>query len=414
MADVNDTNALSQRLENTIEKIETADVDEADREAIQDYAEWKRRRAASVNTARIYIRGVTLSAERYDGRLTAIENASEVEALITAHEKAGCTAAKSINSKLDGLRDFWRWCETTGHGVEDYRWVDLVKNVQPSRENPGVDELDPEFILSEEEIVELRQAATNYRDKAFIEFLADTGARVTLATQLKRGDLDLESTPPVYRPNPDGIGHKDVAVKDYVLHDSVRHLKLYLKEAHPDEHPDAPLFALERGYDPEDRENGAISVRNAFERLRMIADTAGIERDRAHPHNLRKSAVVRMRMKYDMSWSAIQKRMEWSDSALPKMKETYRAIENRDEIQMVAQELGYAEPEEGAEDAKTIECRTCGRMVSPADDYCRDCGADPRAEPVDPVQSELGRAFAELDTPTARTLLDAIEAIPDE
>lgn len=343
MADVNDTNGLRRRLQNVIDKIDTADVSAADRAALKDYAQWKRRRASSLNTARIYIRGVTLSAERYDGSITTVDNALTVEDIISAHEAAGCKASKSINSKLDGLRDFWRWCESTDHGVDEYRWVDLVKNVEASDENPGTDPLDPDLILSESEITALVRGVDSYRDKALIEFLADTGARITLTTQMKRGDIDVETVPPTFRPNPQGIAHKDVATKDFVLKESTDALRRYLDEAHPDEHADAPLFALHRGYDPEERSAGAISRRRAFDVLTDAATDAGIDPERAHPHNIRKSAVVRMRLKHDMSWDAIQKRMEWSDQSLPRMKAIYRRIDNSDEVEMVADELGYGE-----------------------------------------------------------------------
>lgn len=385
MANVNDTNSFSRQLENAIQKIEEADTTEEDKEAMRAYAKWKKRRA-KVRTATIYIRGVVHSADRHSRPIIGVDEAMEVEDIISAHEAAGCKKAKSINSKLTALRDFWRWCEGTEYGVDDYRWVELVQNVEPSEENPGVEPLDPEVILSEDEVSKLRDASRNYRDKALIEFLFDTGARITLATQMKRGDVNLERQPPTFRPNPDGIGHKGVGVKDFVLHESTRHLRLYLNEAHPDDHEDAPLWALERGYNPADRVNGAMSRRSAFDRLVKAAEAAGIEAERAHPHNIRKSAVVRMRLKHDMSWDAIQKRMEWTDVALPKMKEVYRAIENEDEIEMVARELGYARGSgEEVEELQNTKCWNCGREISSADDFCRGCG-------VSTDEAEAGRA----------------------
>lgn len=411
MANVNDTNNLAGRLEKVIAKIDTADVDEADREAIRDYASWKRRRADSPNTAINYIRDVTLTAERHDVPITEVDGVTEADDILDTLEASGCTAAKSINTKLCGLRDFWRWCESTDHGLDDYRWVDLVKNVKPTPKNPGPEPLDPDFVLGEDEITALREAARNNRDKALIEFLADTGARITLATQMKRGAIDTEAQPPTFRPNPRGVGQKGVPTKDYVLHESARHLRLYLAESHPDAHRDAPLFAKEHGYDADDRENSALGRRGAFGRLMVAADAAGIDRKRAHPHNLRKSAVVRMRLKHDMSWPAIQKRMEWSDKSLPAMKEIYHAIDNTEEIELVARELGYSAPDDTEAPPESVECWNCGREIDPHDSFCRGCGVEPDADPVD---AQLGRALASLDADGRRELLAAVEAVTDD
>jgi len=342
VANVNDTNGLRRRLDRLIDRIDTADIPEADRAALADYSAWKRRRSSSINTTINYVSAVLHSSQRHDAPVTAVEDASEVEAIISAHEAAGATAAKSVNAKLDGLRDFWRWCDgQTEHGVDDYRWVELVTNVEPSPENPGPELLDPDLILGEADISRLVSGANNYRDKAFIEFLCDTGARVTLATQMKRGDVNPEAHPPTFRPNADGIAHKDVATKDYVLKESAEPIAEYLAEAHPDAHDEAPLFAVRKGYDPEARAEGAIARRSALDALARAAETAGIDRACVKPHNLRKTAVARMILRHGMSWEAIQKRMDWGDKSLPRMKEIYRRLDNSDEVELVARELGY-------------------------------------------------------------------------
>lgn len=355
MANVNDTNGLRRRLDRLVDRIDDADIPEADRAALSEYAAWKRRRASSLNTAINYISAVLHTSQRHDAPVTAVADATEVEAIISAHEAAGCTAAKSINSKLDGLRDFWRWCEGVEHGVDDYRWVDRVQNVEPSEENPGPVLLDPDLILGEAEISRLVRGADNYRDKAFIEFICDTGSRVTLATQLKRGNVAPEAHPPTFQPNPEGVAHKDVATKDYVLKESAEPIATYLRESHPDDNDDAPLFALRKGYDPGDRANGAMSRRAALDALAVAADAAGIDRECVKPHNLRKTAVSRMLLKHDMSWEAIQKRMDWGDTSLPRMKKIYRRLDNSEEVEMVAAELGYDEEAERTMDDAVTE-----------------------------------------------------------
>lgn len=125
------------------------------------------------------------------------------------------------------------------------------------------------------------------------------------------------------------------------MKESARYLRISLNEAYPGDHDEAPLFALLHGYDPEERQHGAMSRRSAFQRLAATADAAGVERERAQPHNLRKSAVVRMRLNHDISRDAVQKRMKWSNNVLLQMNGESRARSNEDEIKMVAREFGW-------------------------------------------------------------------------
>lgn len=360
-----------------------ARVAEADREALVDFANHLKRRVAE-STYRSYLSDLRVSAVRTDTPLIEYDGVTDVDALVADHEAAGCKSAGGLNSHLSALRKFLEWLDGVDeHGHDDYRFRKLIENVQPNGTNDGADPVDPEFVFSSDEVTAMTEAATNPRDAALIQFLADAGPRISLALQIKRGDVDVPAGEPgTFRPNPDAVGHKDVPNERYRLHESRRHLRVWLNEYHPDDHPDAPLFTKMRGYDPDDRENGAIHPATAETALERAAERAGIDTDRAHPHNFRKTAVTRMRVKHDMSWDAIQHRTGWSDTSLAEMKEIYRRIDEDERLAIVDRELGNETDDEDTPAPTPEPCANCGRELDPDWNVCPGCGADPDADPT--------------------------------
>lgn len=387
MADVDDARGMASLVEAQYKRLENADIAESDREAIETYADWKSRRVSSQGTIKTYVNNLTLSAERSPKPLIEYETITDVDALLDAHEDAGVTKANSLNTYLSAAKGFWKWLESAPeYGEGDYKFRHFIEMVEPNAENPGTDPLPEgydslaEFILSEEEIAALREGANNYRDKALISFLCDAGPRITLACQIKRGNVDVSGeSRDTFRPNPQGEGHKKVPDKDYLLHESSRHIRVYLQEAHPDDHDDAPLFAKMADYE---RQDGALHPDSAKKRLKKAAENAGIDPARARPHNLRKTAVTRMRVKHNMTWEAIQMRTGWADSSLSQLKSVYRSIENSDELEMVEAELG-AETDTESEELPSPECWQCSRDLEPGDTYCSGCGVSQDVEPGD-------------------------------
>lgn len=99
--------------------------------------------------------------------------------------------------------------------------------------------MDPDDLLSPDEVRTLRGAADHPHEKALIEFLADTGMRAAAALHVKRGDIsNLDGEMPTYKPNTDGEAQKGMPVKPLPIIHSPRHLRQYLNQYHPDDHPE--------------------------------------------------------------------------------------------------------------------------------------------------------------------------------
>jgi integrase len=415
MANINDARntrgQLDQERTKLSEAAEQGEIAERDREAIDAYASYKKRRVGSIGTVATYLNRLRTSATRVEKPLVAFENTLDVEALLDAHEDAGTKAASTLNNHLSALRGLLEWLDgSDAHGHDDYSFRAFIENVEPSDDNPGRDAVDPEFVLSGSEVADIREAASHPREEALSEFLADAGPRIALACQMRCGDVTVNREEAgTFRPNPNGIGHKKVPDRNYRLHESQRHLRRWLNSHHPEapDTPDeAPLFPVKRGYDPAEREECALSPSAAEAALKKAAEAAGIDSDRAHPHNWRRTAVTRMRAKHDMSWNAIQLRTGWSDQSLAEMKHFYRRIDEADKLALVDRELGVATEEDAEAEAPEPEpCINCGANVPPHGTICPACGTDQSLDdprPPEEVRREQVReTVAEMLGPVA-------------
>lgn len=428
MADINDASSLQLKLEQEQQALDRDhDNDKhatSDYDAISAYITHRANdlKVSSVGTYLSYLRH---SANRTDEALVEYTSTNDVDALLDVHEEHGVEAASTINGYVAALRGFYEWLD--GHEEYGrYRFWDRIRQRKPDTDTGSNSPLvDPEFVLDESEVADIRRAAKP-REATLVEFLADTGARISLALQLKCGAIETpREAPGTYTPNPDGLGQKGVPVERYRLHESQAQLRQWLAEHHPEApapHEEAPVFPVKGGwYDPGDRSEMAVSGDAARAALRRAAEDAGYDAERVHPHNLRKTAVVRMRVKHDMDWSAIALRAAWNDSSLPQMKEIYRRIDEGDRLAIVDEQLGLDTGEDAGSDVEQVDCVNCGRMVSSLAEVCQFCGAsqspisEERRELLETVRRQLERASVVLEegTPIRENLLE-VKLMVDE
>jgi integrase/recombinase XerD len=120
------------------------------------------------------------------------------------------------------------------------------------------------------------------RDRALAELLYGAGLRVSEAVGLERGGVDLESK--VVRVI--GKGDRERVVP--IGREAADALRRYLARGRPH---------LDRRHRPElflNAQGGPLTRAGAFLILRRLADKAGLERDRVHPHLLRHSFATHL------------------------------------------------------------------------------------------------------------------------
>jgi integrase/recombinase XerD len=213
---------------------------------------------------------------RYLGGSPAAATTPQLESYV-AQMRADGLANTTIARRVAALRSFYR------HQVL----------VGARRDNPAAELSLPKRrralpkTLSPGEVERLIDAATgvtprSLRDQALVELLYGAGLRVSEAVGLDRSAVDLEQR--IVRAI--GKGSKERIVP--IGRPAVDALNRYLARGRP---------YLDRRHRPElflNAQGGALSRAGAFLILRKLADKAGLEPGRVHPHLLRHSFATHL------------------------------------------------------------------------------------------------------------------------
>lgn len=377
------------------------DVHEADRGPI---VQWMQRKDGSVaiSSLQTYLRRVRIASERANTALVEMDEADFHDLVFSLrhdYELSDSTIRSYEIAVLMFIADMT--------GAE---WPDDVEKTTVDDDGP-----DGDAMLDPADVGDLTATARHQRDVAFIEFLADTGCRLSLALSLRVGDVDL-SEPETYTPNADAVGLKGAAIQEYPLIDSAGAIRGYLRGAHP--RPDDEDVALFHKLKPASREGderwsdaGSVNPNAARQQLSRIADRAGVEKP-VNPHAFRHAAVTRM-VREGYSRSQIEHRVHWTlDTDMWEIYEHVTAEEHNDDI---FREAGVVDAADGPDRVRK-RCGGCRDAIAPHHEYCPQCGkavtAEAEAE-VDESKDTVLDDFVAATNPVARrelrTLLDELD-----
>ncbi len=244
-------------------------------EAVEEYlSSLAVERGLSANTLAAYRRDLAQYVTFLEGREPTAGLVVEYVATLHGSSLAPSTIARKIAS-LRGLHRF-----LVGEGLAHVDPTALVETPRLPRRLPKALSVDELF-----RILDSPDAATplGRRDRALLEFMYATGARVSETVGLDLEAIDLEERTAIVtgkgshqRMVPIG-GHAVSAITAY-LPDRMR-----LKGTRPD--PGA-LFLSSRGR--------RLSRQGVWVIVKRNAESAGIDRDRISPHVLRHSAATHM------------------------------------------------------------------------------------------------------------------------
>jgi integrase len=371
MADTTDPQRYAEGLQKERDALAESDaVHEADRDAIKRYLR-RRDGAVKVSTLGTYLRRLRVASERSDVPLVALEE-SDYHELVFVLRHEYDLADSTVRTYENAILPF------LGR-MTSAEWTDDIERTNVETSGPDVDEL-----LDPADIQALTRAANSARDTALIEFLADTGARLSLVVSLRTQDVDL-SDPPTYRPNPNADGLKDAPITDYPLVDSAAAIRSYLRNSHPrPDEPDAALFhalkPFSRDGDERWTDAGALHPNAAYQQLQRIADRAEIDKP-TNPHAFRHAAITRM-VREGYSRSQIEHRVHWTLDT--DMWDTYEHITADEHNEDIFRHAGILEePDEGPDQVRK-RCGTCNDPLAPHHDFCPTCGtaASARAQEI--------------------------------
>jgi integrase len=358
-------------------------------------------------TLALYLRNLRKTAERIDHPLIEFDAAGLDAHSYWLRREAGPSndgfTQSTVRNVQFAVRLFLKTID-----VEGTAWAEDYEILPPEDTSVSSEEL-----LTSDDIGALVDGANNLRDMALIEFLADTGARLSLAGSLRVGDLDLEGDRATYRPNDDATGLKGAPITDYPLIDSPGTLRTYLHSTHPRPDRDDVAFFHRlpgHGYEPGE-DDGTIAPNTIRQQLRVAAENAGVDKP-VNPHNFRHSAVTRM-AREGYSRSQIEHRVHWTiDTDMWATYEHIAAEEHNDDIFAHA---GIESDDSDPLSPEREQCGNCFEHVAPHHEFCPRCGAAVSARAqrhIDDAESEaLALATDEDDPDRRRVAIELAQAL---
>lgn len=418
MADVNDTGNLTGKHERRLQQVKDADIDDTDREAILAFHEFRRSEGNATTTLTTDLSTLRCASERATVPLTTMSN-GDVDDLLTLLATPKEDGGYGLDPEGGGmfnytrsLRVFFRWLDGRDEYGEFSFWNDI------ETPNQTVERQAEDERLTPDDVERLKEAAgrgrNTQRDRALVAFLAD-GPRITLATQLRVGDVNPYGKDPYWTPNDDAnVGHKGIDNRKRTFLWSKAEVRTWLSHGHPDpENDNAPLWPIQQ-YDPANPNEGALSPDGVRAMLERAADRAGIEKP-VNPHNFRHAAMTRLSNDEGLTPQQIQHLAGWADD---RMLEVYDETTDRERNDTIREAVGMpTSTEDEATTRDPTPCPNCRAEVQPGQRFCPNCGESPEASvrlaqknARTDVREGLSEDADDSDRTAARAaLLDALE-----
>jgi integrase len=396
MVSTDDVQNYATKFENQLEKVETADIDDKDRDAIHNFVR-------SVDAAGDVNRGtmvsnlnrLRLAAER--GPCPLVEmSMDDVEQLLFDLRHDHDLSDGTLRNYRKALRKFFKQRDDADFGTEI--------TVGPSR----TDAVDPDDLLTDDEIDDLLSACENPRDKAFIALLADTGLRIGAIASLRIADIDLSGQAGLISIN-EGANVKG-ASGTVPMTWSEGHVAGYLNVHPRRETADAALIHVQEGwYDPDDEGNGAMTYQYLSGRIKDIADDAEISRDRVNAHNFRKSAISRW-IREGMSEQAIKHRACWDVDT--DQIHVYSGVRDEELNEQILDHYDIETDQSTVSRPDLDRCPRCQTALKSDHRFCPGCAAplsQSAAEATDLVEDAAFEGVANADGARVRELAELRE-----
>ncbi|MFB6359988.1 MAG: tyrosine-type recombinase/integrase [Halobacteriales archaeon] len=408
MGDLNDFQRFSATLRNELEALEADHeaglITTPDYERIDRFV--KDRDDIKVSTLAEYLKRTRLTARRADIALTEMDHA-DLQDVFFAFEHGDHPDIKDDGLKPNTMRNY-RKALRIFFAYLDRDWWDEITVGAPVKTRISEDD-----VLNPEEIEALRQASTRPRETALVEFLADTGARLSMVGSLRIADVHLEGDRAYYTPNPNASGLKGAPQQPYPIIDSKAALRTYIRHSHPQpDNPEAAVFHKVQGYT--EGESGAITPQHLSRLLKELAEEADIDKP-VNPHSFRHAAISRMyREGYEKQ--EIQHRVAWNLDT--DMWERYVHLTAEDMNEQIYAAAGVIEESEAAE-RRRERCGNCREVVPQYASYCPTCGEPATAETREltteaesAVVEDLAGAEDALNRQVLKKVHDLIKANP--
>lgn len=384
MTSTSDYRQFAKKLQNELETLEEADIPESDRIAIQRFTQT--RHSMEDSSLGMYVSHLRRASERADVPLVDMDHADYQNFVFDlrhnhGHDGTGL-AETTVCNYQEVLRQFFKEIETD--------WVGKISVDRPDST------VHPDDMLTQDDIAALTSAAPRPRDIALIEFLADTGARTSLAMSLRVRDVSLDGERATYTPNADAQGLKGANIQPYPIIDAKASMRAYLRHSHPrPDEPNAAFFHKTKQFDSDvSVDDGVLAPALVRKRFKKIASDAGVEKP-VNPHNFRHSAISRM---WREGWDKqqIQHRVQWTVDT--DMWKTYVHVHAEDMNEEIFADAGVVDNTDSLSRERGT-CGNCRETLPPHAAYCLNCGEPVTKEARDQLDDVVDAGVEQLAAP---------------
>jgi len=278
--------------------------------------------------------------------------------------RCGGLSKGTIQTYQFSLRNFYRYHSDLG--VDPQHIATYNNDADAS--------VDPDDMLTRDEIEQLKDAASHPMDKMVFELLLYTGLRDNAARTLRVKDIDLEQGVYQFNPTVDyGLKGADERNGKRPLLFAEGSVRNWINNYHPGRHRDdfeeCYLITKKPQYNKVDPKNPVANhvMRYTLNKLR---EKVGVEKP-MKPHAMRHNFVTICKRDYGMDNDTIKYLIGHAkDSRV--METTYSHLSDEDFLNNAQEAAGVREPEETS--TLTPKKCSCGATVEPTAKACPNCG----------------------------------------
>jgi site-specific recombinase XerD/ribosomal protein L40E len=250
------------------------------------------------------------------------------------------------------LKRFYRWLKG---GDEEYpeevRWIKTTFKAR--------DELLPEDLLTEEDVMRLVEACSNPRDKAFIITLYESGARIGEVGSMRIRDVSFEES--YARLMLKG----KTGARRVIVVAATPYLQTWIQNHPLRNDPDAPLWVNIGTVN----RSKAMSYPALAKILKVAAERAGLSK-KVHPHKLRHSRATFLASK--LTEAQMNQVFGWKQGS--DMPSIYVHLSGRDLDDAILGVYGLKKVEEKEPKLKPKICPRCNTSNAIEARFCMKCG----------------------------------------
>lgn len=409
-------NAPDERLQQELDRLEAADIPEADREAIRatvsdlnDFNQPSTRPSKTTKSG--YCKNLRLLSKYADEPLTDMD-------------------ADGLNDTMSEVADGRGWSDST---VAQYQSAlkALGAYLGYDREEIDIDstgrsggQVDPRSVMTPEQFHAIRENAGNMRDRAMIDLLGYTGQRVRAIQTLRIRDIDLDEGV-WFIPDAEGLKGAEKVGKKRPLLGARKSVQEWVQMHPTGDSGDYLITAMPHG--PNGDVGGQISRQTIARRIRQAAERADddvIDTDKTpvNPHAFRHFFVTVAKEQYDMDDSTVKFLIGHGEGSNV-MATTYRHLSDEYHVEKAMDDFGLDVENDGG--LAPPVCPTCGTPLRPEAEACPTptCGevfvpeadTEPDTDAGNPIRNAIEDVFARENNETAQTMLaDALEDLVDD